>query len=183
LEGIVCAPRYHSDGRGKQFLGTVIECSDGRVWICDYAEQSPFHLFDGRRVEALGKPYVPTSGQHLIGWGGEKALGHFYVSSMRLLDVTCDAKFVEIRAAQDLHGRFERGLGDTGESTLSFVTEEGNTFHVANDPAGATVGPSAQVCAYLVRPSPSVPTASKQYLWIICPYSAVDLWGWRERNS
>src|SRR5512147_3084853 len=50
LEGIVHASRYDRSGQGKQFLGAAIECSDGTVWVIDYSEQSPFHVFAGRQV-------------------------------------------------------------------------------------------------------------------------------------
>jgi hypothetical protein len=142
LEGIVHASRYDPSAQGKQFLGAAIECSDGKVWVIDYSEQSPFHVFAGRQVVVSGEPYKPEGqGQHLIGWRGVKKLGHFRVSTMRLVQVTPDAKLVEVGGGQHLCGRFERGTSETGESMVSFVTEEGDAFLVANDPAGATVGP------------------------------------------
>jgi hypothetical protein len=182
LEGVVHASRYDPGAQGKQFLGVAIECSDGKVWVIDYEEQSPFHAFAGRHVVVSGKPYSPE-GQHLIGWGGGKKLGHFRVSTMRLVEVTRDAEFVEVGAGQRLCGRFQLATRETGDSRLSFVTEEGNAFVVANDPAGATVGTSLEVWAYPVQPSLSIPTPSEQYLWIISPYSAKDLWEWRKRHS
>jgi hypothetical protein len=133
--------------------------------VIDYSEQSPFHAFAGRQVGVSGEPYKPE-GQHLIGWGGGKTLGHFRVSTMRLVEVTPDAELVEVGAGQHLCGRFERGKSETGCSTLSFVTEEETTFLVANDPVGATVGPSVEVWAYPVQPSPSIPRPPEQYLWI-----------------
>ena len=39
----------------------------------------------GRRVEVFGQPYEP-GGQHLIGWSGNKVLGHFRVSTIRLIE-------------------------------------------------------------------------------------------------
>jgi hypothetical protein len=131
-----------------------------------------------------GEPYErERDGQHLIGWGGGKTLGHFRVSTMRLVEVTPDAELVEVGEGQHFRGRFERGMSETRGPTLSFVTEEGNAFLVANDPAGATVGPSVEVWAYPVQPSPSIPRHPAQYLWIISPCSAADLWGWRKRHS
>ena len=182
LEGIVHASRYDPSAQGKQFLGAAIECSDGKVWVIDDNEQSPFHAFAGRQVVVSCEPYKPE-GQHLIGWRGGKKLGHFRVSTMRLVEVTPDAKLVEVGGGQPLCGRFERGTSETGESMVSFVTEEGDAFLVTNDPAGATVGPSVKVWAYPVQPSPSIPRPREQYLWIICPCSAADLWEWRERHS
>ncbi|HEY6196871.1 MAG TPA: hypothetical protein VI504_17720 [Candidatus Eisenbacteria bacterium] len=82
LEGIVHASRFGSGDLGKPFLGAALECDDGRVWVIDYRETSPFHAFAGRRIEVLGQPYVPE-GQHLIGWPGGKELGHFRVSNFR----------------------------------------------------------------------------------------------------
>ena len=98
---------------------------------------------------------------------------------MRLAEVTPDAELVEVGRGHHLCGRFERGTSDTGQSMLSFVTEKGDTFLVANDPAGATIGRSVKVWAYAVQPSPSIPRLPGRYLWIICPCSAADLWEWR----
>lgn len=180
MEGIVHASRYDPSDQGKQFLGAAIECSDGEVWVIDYDEQSPFHAFAGRRVLVSGEPYKPGPGQYLFRWQG-KALGHFRVSTMRLVEVAPDAKLVEVGAGQPLCGRFEGGASDVGESALSFVTEKGDAFLVANDPAGATVGRSVEVWAYPVQPS--IPRLPEKYLWIICPRSAADDWAWRRRHS
>jgi hypothetical protein len=185
LEGIVHASRYDPSAQGKPFLGAAIECSDGMVWVIDYSEQSPFHAFAGRQVVASGEPYRPDhdKGQFLFGWGGGKKLGHFRVSTMRLVEVTLDAEFVEVGAGRQLHGRFERGTNETGDSKLFFVTEEGNAFLVANDPAGTIVGPNVEVWAYPMQSPASIPTPPRRYLWIISPHSAADLWEWRKRNS
>ena len=95
LEGILHACPYDPSAQGKQFLGAAIECSDGKVWVIDYRKQSPFHAFAGRQVVVAGEPYKPE-GQHLIGWGEGKTLGHFRVSTMWLVEVTPDAEPVEV---------------------------------------------------------------------------------------
>jgi hypothetical protein len=181
LKGIVHAKRYDRGAQGKQFLGAAIECSDGMVWVIDYSEDSPFHAFAGHQVKVSGQPYEPEPwAQQLIGWRGGRKLGHFRVSTMRLLEVTPDAEFVEVGAGKPLSGRFERTAKETGDAKLSFVTDEGNTFLVANDPVGMTIGTSVAVWAYAVQPSPSIPRSSEDYLWIISPG---DLWEWRKRHS
>ena len=182
LEGTVRASRFDPSAHGKQFLGAALECSDGKVWVLDYNEQSPFHAFAGCRVVVSGEPYTPE-GQQLIGWRAGKKLGHFRVLTMRLLEAARDAEFVEIGAAQHLRGRFEPVPTATADSTLSFVTEDGTAFLVANDPAGATVGTSVAVCAYSLQRSPSTPKPPERYLWIIGPCSAADVWEWRRRHS
>jgi hypothetical protein len=85
LEGIVRASRYDPSASGKQFLGAAIECNDGTVWVIDYDEQSQFHALSGRHVVVFGEPYKPK-GQHLIGWEGGKQLGHFRVSTIRVME-------------------------------------------------------------------------------------------------
>lgn len=182
LEGIVEASRYDRDAPGKQFLGAAIKCSDGKVWVIAYGEQSPFHAFAGRQVVASGERYSPD-GQALIGWRGATSLGHFRVSSMRPVEVTDDLELREVGAEFDLRGRFWRGKSDTGKSLLRFVTEKGDTFEVANNPAGASVGRSVKVQAYPVQPSPLIQKRTGQYLWIICPYSGSDIGEWRGRRS
>jgi hypothetical protein len=179
FEGIVRASCYLPALQGKQFLGAIIECADGREWVIDYDEQSPFHAFADRHVVVSGRPYTPE-GQRI---GGDQIVGHFRVSTMRLVEVTPEAEFVEVGPAHHLSGRFERGTSDTGEATLSFVSANGDTFLVTNDPAGAAIGRSGDVLAYAVEPSPSSPSPPAQYLWIICPCSPADLWEWRERRS
>ena len=180
LEGIVHASRYVPGVQGKQFLGAIIKCSDGWEWVVDYDERSPFHAFADRRVVVSGKPFEPEpTGQHL---GGDK-LGHFRVSTMRLVEVTPDAELVEVGPGRTLCGRFERGPSEAGASILSFVTERGDSFLVANSPAGATVGRTVEVWAYPVQPSPSFSRPPAECLWIICPCSAADLWKWRDRSS
>jgi hypothetical protein len=146
--------------------------------VIDYEEQSPYHAFANRRVVACGEPYQPE-GQCLIVWHGAKRFGHFRISTMRLAEATNDAWLMEVRAGQDLAGRFERGTDDTRELALSFVTEMGHAFAVVNDPAGAFVGRSVQATAYPVVPSPSLENAAERYLWVICPCSSADVWKWR----
>jgi hypothetical protein len=177
IEGIV-----HGHRGGKQSLPgpTTIECSDGKQWVVDYNEQSPFHAFAGRHVLVSGEPYTPT-GSHLISRDRERPLGHLKVSTMRLIDMAEDAELVEVGPGQHLTGRFERSTSG-GESTLSFLTEN-DTFRVANDPAGAAVDNSVRVWARPVQLGPSVPAAPERCLWIICPCPMADLWAWNERRS
>jgi hypothetical protein len=100
---------------------------------------------------------------------------------MRLVEAAPDAELIEVGAGQQLTGRFELRTSHTGESTLSFVTEKGDRFLVANDPVGATVGQSVEVQAYPVQPSPSIPKCPGQYVWITCRCSTADIWEWRDR--
>jgi hypothetical protein len=179
LEGVVHAPRHDPDlGPGAP---AAIECSDGKVWVIDYEEQSPFHLFHGRQVVAVGEPYQPE-GSHIIGWPRAKQLGHLRVTSLRPADLTPDLELAEVGLRHRLFGRLERGTSDTGESTLSFVTQDGSTFSVANDPAGEAAGRNVEVWAYPVRVSPATRRPRGTYLWIICPYSCADLSEWHKRR-
>lgn len=93
---------------------------------------------------------------------------------MRLVEVTPDAELIEVGAPQHLSGRFERDTSDTGQSTLTFDTEKGDTFLVANDPSEVNVGCSVMVEAYPVEPSPSITRSSERYLWINCPCGCAD---------
>jgi hypothetical protein len=65
---------------------------------------------------------------------------------------------------------------------LSFVTENGDLFLAANDPPGARIGQDLEAWAYAVQPAPATRRIPGSYLWIICPYSATDLWEWRKRR-
>jgi hypothetical protein len=181
LEGIVHAHRYDPDASGKQFLGAAIECRDA-VWVIDYEEQSPFHAFAGRRVVASGEPYTPE-GQFLIDWGEGKRLRHLRPSTVQPMEITEDLELVEVGAPYGLRGQFAFGAADTGESMLSFVTEKGDAFAVANDPAGRSVGASVEVWAYPVQLAPTIHRARARYLWIVCPCSAAELWEWRGRPA
>jgi hypothetical protein len=83
LIGIIRVRHRDPTFRGKQFLGVTLECSDGKAWIVDYREQSPFHEFADRQVQVAGDPYQPEpDSQRLI---ENSALGHFRVESIRLI--------------------------------------------------------------------------------------------------
>jgi hypothetical protein len=102
---------------------------------------------------------------------------------MRLVEVAPDAELIEVGAQQHLAGRFERGTSDTGDPTLSFVTEKGDTFLVANDSAGMSVGCRVKVRAYPVEPSPSIRRSPEQYLWVIYPCWCADCFEeWCQRS-
>lgn len=175
LEGIVHAPGCFSARTGP--VVATIKCRDGAEWVIDYDEQSPYHAFAGRWVVVSGVPCEPPM-QHVI-----CVSGHFGVSTMRFVEVTPDAWLIEIGAAQYLSGRFEHATGDARESALSFVTEKGDTFQVANNPAGATVGCRVKVLAYPVQLSPCISRSAQQYLWVICPWSYADLQELRGRPN
>src|SRR5471030_384138 len=85
IEGVVRASSYARYAPGKQFLGAIIEGSDGNDWVIDYDEQSPFHAFADRQVLVSGEPYEPT-GQMLIGRRGKPGIGHLHVATMRLVE-------------------------------------------------------------------------------------------------
>jgi hypothetical protein len=159
LEGIVHVPGA---------VVVEIKCHDGAVWVIDYGQQSPYKAFVGRWVVVSGVPCEPPM-QHALG-----VTGHFGVSTMRLVDATPDAWLMEVGAAQHLAGRFEDATG-ARESALSFVTEKGESFLVANNPAGATVGCTVKVLTYRVQPSPYISRSPQQYLWVIGPCSYADL--------
>jgi hypothetical protein len=150
-------------------LAATIKCPDGATWVVDYDVQSPYHAFASRRVVASGFPCAPPP-QHVLG-----VRGHFAVSVMRLAEVAPDAWLVEVGAGHLLSGRFDGGPGDTGEPALSFVTGTGDTFLVANNPAGATVGCTVNAFAYPVQLSPHIAKPHRQYLWVICPWSFAEL--------
>ena len=168
LEGIVGARGSFAPRRGP--VTTDIKCPGGAVWVIDYDEQSPYQAFVGRRIVASGFPCQPTM-QHRI-----KVTGHFAVSTMRLADATRDAWLVEVGAPEDLTGRFERSIDvAAAESELSFVVENGDTFRVANNPAGAITGGLVNALAYPVQFSVLVPRSPQQSLWVICPWSYAQL--------
>jgi len=178
IEGIVHARNYEDRVLGKYFLGATLEGNDGKDWVISYDEQSPFHPFAGHKVVATGEGYRPT-GQHLIRRGQGRRLGHFRVKKMRLAEPAPDARLIEVEEQQHLVGQFHHGIIDTEDYALFLVTEDGTKFQVVNEPAGFTTGLDVRVSAFPVERSPLIPTASWQYLWIICPCSAADLWKWR----
>lgn len=174
LVGIVRAERYDPAADGKPFLGAAVECSDGKVWVVDYSEQSPFRLFAGQQVVVSGEPCQPE-GQHLIEWGGTQRPGHFRVSILRLVEMSPGIPFAEIGRGRALSGRFQRDAGNTETSPLTFVGNDGEVFLVANDPANVNLGCSVNVWAYQVQPYPATPGRSRRHLWVIAPCSIPDL--------
>ncbi len=162
------------------WLGAEIECGDA-TWVIATDDLSPYHAFAERRVMASGAPYEPKYRQRILSRVGEKPIRHFRVSTMRLAEATPDAWLTEVGEEQRLAGRFERGAGDGGEAALSFVTEEGVAFLVANEPPGAAAGGRVEVTAYPVLPTPSSARRLRQSLWVICPYTHKETWEWRRR--
>jgi hypothetical protein len=173
LEGIVRAPGSFST-RGGPIVARLTG-PNGAVWVIDYDEQSPYHAFAGRRVVVSGVPCEPPM-QHVIG-----VSGHFAVSTMRLVEVTTDAWLIGIEEPQHLSGRFDGGTSEAKEPALSFVTEKGDTFLVANNPAGATAGCTVKALVYPVKLSPDTSASPHPCLWVICPWSYADLWELRGR--
>jgi hypothetical protein len=173
LEGIVHAPGSFSTHGGP--IVASLQSPDGAKWVIDYDEQSPYHAFAGRRVVVSAVPCEPPM-QHVLG-----VRGHLTVSTMRLVDMTPDAWLIEVGKPQHVSGRFDRGTSDASEGALSFVTEQGDTFLVANTPAGAIAGCAVKALVYPVQPSPSLSETSHPWLWVICPWSYADLWELRDR--
>src|SRR5262249_41472883 len=137
------------------WFGAELVCDDTR-WEIAWHPDTPYHAFAGRRVTVSGHPFEPESLQHRLWRTGEKPIRYFRVSTMGLIEETADAALIRVGPGQQLTGRFELSTTGTGEPTLSFITDRGDTILVANDPVGATVGRNDEVLAYPVQPSPSV---------------------------
>jgi hypothetical protein len=182
LEGITQVSRPIPGSVGKPFCGVIIKCDDDKEWVVSYDEQSPFHAFADRRVVVSGEPFEPKKGQYLVSGRGPRKLGHFKVSTLRLFEVTSDAELVAVGPDHRLNGRFERDERDTKGTGLSFVTDSGETFLVANDPPGANVGGKVEVWAHPVQRPPSIPVNPGKCLWIRCRCSAKDVSDHRERS-
>ena len=164
IEGIVRAYSYEA-GHGKQFLGVQLEARSGVSWVLTYAQFTPFHAFAERRVTVVGRDFRPE-GQILASMDWNRPLGHFRVSTMRLVAVTDDAEFAQVGPAQTLLGRLERGRSVSGEPTQSFTTEDGTTFVVADYPHAVPVGSLVEVEAYPLQRLPLQSSPSEPCLWI-----------------
>ena len=179
FEGVVSASHYDFDAPGKQFLGAVLECSDA-AWLLAYDEESPYHAFADRQVVVEGTPYTPE-GQRLAAWN-RKALGHLRVESIRVADPTA-AAVLHVGPERRLRGRLERISDDPDRPGLLFMTSNGDTFHVVNDPAGAKLSADLEVSAYDTQLRASAGTAGVPHLWVVCPSSYDALWQWRKRRA
>jgi hypothetical protein len=178
LQGTVRSHRRAPRDRGKPFLGAEIECIDGKRLVVDYRENSLFNVFADRQVVVSGEPVKPgPHTQHLI---EHENLKHFRVSTLRFLEVSPDAEHVRVGNADGLCGRFERAASDIPGAVLSFTIEQGDTFVVANAPAGAILGGLVEVWAYLPFELPSsLPLPPHKYLWLVCPCSEAVTWDFR----
>lgn len=177
LRGIVRADSYKPDIPGKLFLGAVLECSDGMAWVLDYSECSPYHALSGYNVSVVGETCEPPI--QCVRIGGFKGTGHFRVESMHLDQAAPNAGLVEIGAKTMIQGRFERRR----VSPLTFITPEGSSFSVFNDPPAVNYGVVLEATAYRVQPPLPITAVPTELLWIITRYSADDLWKWRKRRS
>jgi len=156
LEGIV---------RSRRYPEVILECSDGWEWVISYSDQSPYRAFNDHRVVVSGKPYKPSAFLPYRIKDGQP-VPHLRILMMQLVEPSPDAKFVEVKGWQKMSGRFERITTDSGESTLSFGSETGETYLVANDPTCAKTGSDVEVLTYAVELPPSTAKGSEQYLWI-----------------
>jgi hypothetical protein len=164
--------RFEGIVRARQGIAfyTAIECTDGTEWVIDYGSWAPYHAFADRRVLVSGEPghcRAPSLQRRLFRVGQKG--GEFRVLIMRLAEVTPDAEIIEIGAPQRLSGKFERRTSNSGDATQLFVTEKGDTFLVANDPPGTSVGCYLDVRAYPVHLAPSISRPHEKYLWIYLP--------------
>jgi hypothetical protein len=167
LEGTVIARGSFAPRRGP--VTTEIKCADGAVWVIDYDEQSPYQAFIGRRVVASGFPCHPPM-QHRIG-----VAGHFAVSRMRVAGLAPDAWLIDVGPPQEFAGRFKHSANEAAETELSFLTENGDTFRVVNNPAGMAVNEVVNVLAYPIQLSPCVSRRLRVSLWVVCPWSYAQL--------
>jgi len=167
LEGTVIARGSFAPRRGR--VTTEINCADGAVWVIDYDEQSPYQAFIGRRVVVSGFPCHPPM-QHRI-----EVTGHFAVSRMQLAAPEADAWLIDVGLPQEFAGRFKRSANEAAETQLAFLTENGDTFSVVNNPAGMSVNEVVDALAYPVQLSPCVSRRLRLSLWVVCPWSYAQL--------
>lgn len=135
------------------------------------------------RLWPLVSPISPIGSYVMFSRANRRRVGHFRVSTMRPLAPTPDADIVEIGEVLKLRGQFRRDTGANFNSRLSFVTEQGESFLVVNDPAGAKFGSRIEVSAYPVKRSSSNADSSQRHLWVICPHSLLDIEEWCKRRQ
>ena len=168
--------------------GSWIECRDGNRWLlsssCCWGEKSLFCAFQNRQIVACGKRMKldPESPHRVI---ISRDMEHyFHVSTLRLVDVMPGAEHLRVGNACCLWGWFERVASDIPGAVLSFTIERGDTFLVANDLAGTTLGGLVAVWAYLPVEFPSsLPLPPIKYLWLVCPWSEAVTWDFRGRSA
>lgn len=174
LEGMA-----HATGNCGARIGGVatVKCPDGAEWVIDYDEQSPYHAFAARPVVVTGRSCEPPL-QHRV-----CVTGHLGVLSMQLAEDDDDAWLIEVGPGHFLSGRFDEATCASGTSALSFVTAAGDTFLVANNPAGATLGCTVDAYVYAVQLSPNLARPAQRYLWVICPCSCAEFGALRSRPN
>jgi hypothetical protein len=142
---------------GKQFLGAIIECADGKAWIVDYNESSPYHAFADCRVIVEGRLGSLEGGsQRLIRWKGRSVgidLGHLIVSTMRLVgEASREHQVLEIGPRLTLSGHLDLGTGAANEAKPPFITTAGATFKIFNK-SEALIAGERPYFAYLLEVS------------------------------
>jgi hypothetical protein len=135
LNGVIRAQEYVPSEDGKQFLGAIVDCTDGTQWVVDYEEQSPFHLFANRRVVASGKPYIPNRRVQHLSAAGNRSIGHIDVLGMCLAEPVRDLPFAEMGPRQRLHGQFTRRATSGGRrtGTRSWCSQPRNTANWSDE--------------------------------------------------
>jgi hypothetical protein len=149
---------------GKKFQGVWLERDDGERWVVAYRPLGWLRAFEGERVHVTGERYQPH-GQAIAGT-------HFRIATLRVVDPSLGAMFVEAGPERTYLGAFVELVGDPGtkgegERYHVFDAEGEDRFLLANVPEDLVVGRPVTVKARTMAYSPFVAHRGGPMLWIL----------------
>lgn len=150
---------------GKKFQGVWLVTEDGNRHVISYRADPWWLGFEGRTVDATGKPYTPR-GQAIMA-------DHFRVEQMIVVEPTVDDPLIMITDEHELEGKFTyyewpKKTKLAGSKALVFEGTTGKRYWLAERPEPPPpVDEHVTIKARIVEPSNFVARPGGTYLWVV----------------
>lgn len=150
---------------GKKFQGVWLVTEDGNRHVISYRADPWWTDFEGRTVDATGKPYTPR-GQAIMA-------DHFRVEQMVVVEPTVDDPLIMITDERELEGKFTfyewpKKTKLAGSRALVFEGTDGTRYWLSERPdPPPPVDEHVTIKARLVEPSNFVARPGGAYLWVV----------------
>jgi len=149
---------------GKKFQGVWLVTEDGNRHVISYRADPWWTDFEGRTVDAVGRPYVPR-GQAIMA-------DHFRLEEMEVVDPTPEDPLIKITSERELDGKFievdwpkRSKLG--GTKAWMFEAKDGTRYWLSDRPEKLPHDEPVTITARIVEPSNFVARPGGPYLWVI----------------
>jgi hypothetical protein len=149
---------------GKNFQGVWLVGDGDERWVISYRAEPWLREFEGLRVHASGRRYSPE--------GQAINATHFRLESMRVLDPTLGALFVEVGPERTMLGEVHEQVGADGTKSAGsrwhvFASETDGSFELLNTPDDLVVDRRVGVRARSIVLSPYAAHRGGPMLWVL----------------